>query len=263
MGRLIAGDLQQHEATIERGLQTMGQVAHALRTIRDDRLFEEAGYTSWATYLERRWQRTDRWARLIVEGDAVVSQVAEHLPADVPPPTRLADAQALAGLPPEQAADIWEEAVEEAGPTPPKRVVQEKRAAKTAAAAQAPATTVAPEQVAVVRDGLKRALPGDIAATFVEAAEFKSVLEMVGQMEAAIVGLAEKQCGRAINLAELRRVLAELGRGLTMAKPHTECAKCRRRINRDCLVCHGRGWVTKTVYKASRCEGDDKWLLGN
>lgn len=261
MGRLIAGDLHRHEATIERGLQTMGQVAHALRTIRDERLYEEAGYQTWTAYLESRWQRTDRWARLIVEGDSSLTAVAEHLPATVPPPTRLSDARALSGLSADEAADIWEDAVKEAGPTPPRKVIEKKRAERTETAQAQPA--VEPARVAVVKDGLKRSLSGDMATIFVEAADFKLVLDQASQLEAAITQLAERQCGRAINLAELRRVIEELRRGITMAKPHTECAKCRRVVNRNCLVCHGRGWVTKASYKATTCQGDEKWLLGN
>src|ERR1043166_1869785 len=47
--------LADYEAVIERGIQTFADVAAALLSIRERRLYEERGYRNFAQYCEARW----------------------------------------------------------------------------------------------------------------------------------------------------------------------------------------------------------------
>jgi len=57
-----AGTLANLERVIERGLETFIEVGEALTRIRDERLYREAGYSSFETYCQQRWKHRRSWA---------------------------------------------------------------------------------------------------------------------------------------------------------------------------------------------------------
>lgn len=62
-----AGNLVSYETIIGRRLRDFVSVSHALRTIRDERLYREAGYRSFEAYCQERWG-IERWrARQMIE----------------------------------------------------------------------------------------------------------------------------------------------------------------------------------------------------
>jgi hypothetical protein len=57
-----AGTLAHLEGVIERGLQTFIEVGEALLRIREERLYREAGYSSFEAYCQQRWGHRRAWA---------------------------------------------------------------------------------------------------------------------------------------------------------------------------------------------------------
>lgn len=102
-------ELLEAEQTIRQGRQTFLAVGHALRVIRDKRLYREK-YRNFEMYLEEEWEMGSAHAYRLMDAAQVV--------ADLSPigelPTNEAQARELKPVPPEQRQQVWQEAVETA-----------------------------------------------------------------------------------------------------------------------------------------------------
>ena len=115
--------LAQYEAVIERGLQSFWQVGMALKNIREQELYKKAGYKSFETYCQARWDMKSRYAydlsgsaevfnniKLCANAHSLTGNNSQILPItefQVRPLTKLNTTE-------EQVA-AWKYAVEEAG----------------------------------------------------------------------------------------------------------------------------------------------------
>lgn len=252
---LARSDLARHETVIAQGLQSLVQIADSLRAIRDNRLYESAGYGDFESYVAERWQRSVRWAQLTIQSADVAHEIRQHLPNDVTPPARIADTQALKGLPPEVAADIWTEVVEEHGDTPTAEQVR-TAVGKSRTETSTPVVEVIP----AAKDKLKRDVPAHLAEVFNCREAFRLVRDNVRDVEQALEKLAQHPGGRQVQDGELRRLLREFLNCLRSGEPHTECARCRRSPNSNCKICLGTGWVTRGRHEANVTAGDAEWL---
>lgn len=97
--------LAEAEARIEAGLATFMEVGQALVTIRDGRLYRE-DHGTFEDYCRDRWGFTGRRARQLIDAAEIGTTV---------PVANEGQARALAGLPPEQASEVYE-ATKAAGP---------------------------------------------------------------------------------------------------------------------------------------------------
>jgi hypothetical protein len=67
--------LADYEQQIEQSFDRIGQ---ALAAIRDNDLYREAGYTSFAEYIKIRWARSDSWARQLISAGIVQDRLANE-----------------------------------------------------------------------------------------------------------------------------------------------------------------------------------------
>lgn len=105
------------EAVVERGLATFVEVGLALLEIRERRLFEEAGYTTFTDYCKCRWGFSDSRGRQLVAAAETVTTVTA---GGLPPPSSERVARELAPLAredPEAAREVWEEVSGNGEPT--------------------------------------------------------------------------------------------------------------------------------------------------
>jgi len=123
MSAMLAGDvivagetpatLADAEAIIERGMASFVDVGRALTTIRDQRLYLEAGFTDFESYSRQRWgwtrTRSDYLIAAVSASDTVTTVVGIG-------PVNERQARELSVLKeePEQMAEAWKEAVAEA-----------------------------------------------------------------------------------------------------------------------------------------------------
>lgn len=222
----LTSQLAACEARIETHLQTVADMAAALREIRDKKLYTAGGYDSWAEYVSQRWNRSDRWARLIVESDDTLGQIRDKVPDGVPPPSRIADAAALAGMDPAEAADVWTASVSEAGGgTPTAKTIRDVRR----------------------RSEATRSKPADQTSMLLGGrSEFVAACRSCKELLRLIATLGEQAHGSAIQISECRRVVNELIEMVQSAEPHALCSVCRpSSIDRACKICRGRGFITK------------------
>ncbi len=102
-------ELQQYEATIERGLKTFVDVGNALLAIRDGRLYRQE-YGTFEEYCRERWGMTRQNAnRLIAASETVL--VLEPIGSK---PENESQIRPLTSLKPEQQREVWQRAVESA-----------------------------------------------------------------------------------------------------------------------------------------------------
>jgi hypothetical protein len=105
--------LAHYEQIIAQGIKTFVEVGRALTAIRDQHLYRES-YGTFEDYLRERWDLSRPYAYQLMEASAVVENVSAT--ADIVPVNE-AQARPLATLPPEQQAEVWQEAVRTAPPS--------------------------------------------------------------------------------------------------------------------------------------------------
>jgi|GEM_PF-2245920 len=104
-------ELEQHEATIEQGLQSFLTVGEALMGINARRLYR-AKYSSFQDYCRDRWGIGRERAYQLMGAAEVVANLSTNLSTIVDSaPANEAQARPLTALPPDQQAAAWKEAV--------------------------------------------------------------------------------------------------------------------------------------------------------
>lgn len=120
----VSGDelaqLEQHEATIERGLKTFVEVGTALLAIRDGRLYR-AQFGTFEEYCAVRWGITRKHGNKLIAAAEVVNNISANgvelhnssSPIGVIPSTE-SQARPLTKLEPEEQPIVWQRAVDTA-----------------------------------------------------------------------------------------------------------------------------------------------------
>lgn len=106
-----AGELNQYESIIERGLKTFWEVGAALMAIRDARLYR-AKYATFEDYCRERWGMTNRNASYLISASSVVSNLGRTLPIL---PLAVSQTVPLASLPPQKQVEVWQNVLNETG----------------------------------------------------------------------------------------------------------------------------------------------------
>ena len=113
--------LTEHEAVIERGIQTFYEVGMALADIRDRKLYRASNRT-FEEYCQGRWQMTGSRAYQMIDAANVVSTIVE---TEVPPPVNEGQARELGRVPEPERAAVWSETVERTEGKPTAAAVRE------------------------------------------------------------------------------------------------------------------------------------------
>jgi len=100
-------ELEQHEAVIERGLNTFVDVGRALLAIRHRKLYRQE-YGTFEEYCHRRWDITPRHGRRLIAAAQVVDNIGPMGPIL---PSTERQARELARLEPEEQREVWQELV--------------------------------------------------------------------------------------------------------------------------------------------------------
>lgn len=113
--------LTEHEAVIERGIQTFYDVGIALADIRDRRLYR-AAHRTFEEYCQGRWQMTGSRAYQMIDAANVVSTIVE---TELPPPANEGQARELGRVPAAERTEVWAETVERTDGRPTAAAVRE------------------------------------------------------------------------------------------------------------------------------------------
>lgn len=111
-----SASLSELEIRVERGLQAFAEVGLALMAIRDRRLYVDAGFSSFASYLRERWNLSRPYGYQLIDAARVARELSAC--ADIPPPGNEAQARELAPLLrkyPDEVVPLWRAVVEQYG----------------------------------------------------------------------------------------------------------------------------------------------------
>jgi hypothetical protein len=196
--------LEHYERIIAQGFKTFVEVGQALVAIRDQRLYRQ-DYGTFEDYLRQRWDLSRPYAYQLIDASVTVqnlSATADILPANE------AQARPLTSVPPDQQAEVWQEAVKTAPPSGitaahVKKTVSRAKATSTGTKpakpkSPAPEPRVPPRQR--VQDGLFTVLSmvkgkdawkmlGDLAQQLSSYAEEHEDPNLMQRMEQALLPL--------------------------------------------------------------------------
>lgn len=113
--------LAEHEAVIERGIQTFYEVGMALATIRNQKLYR-AEHSTFEEYAQQRWNMSRTRAYELMSASTVVSAIAD---TEMPAPANEGQARALSRVPEPERAEVWRETVDRTNGKPTAAAVRE------------------------------------------------------------------------------------------------------------------------------------------
>lgn len=253
--------LEDNEAVIKRGLIQVWEVAAALADIREQKQYRDAGFKTFEEYCQERWNFSRQYAASLIQAKEVVENVREQVNKSVDNlstrvdklPTQEAQTRAIRQATKEPAvqAEVWVQAVEDAGgeqPTAPQI---------KAAAAKVTASKVSdlPEEEdefadAGPLDHFGKPVDAAFADAFSERDAFKAVLSDISVLKRKIKALAHGAGGKWLFFQEAESALRDLKIVVDFAMPYTECGFCQRdpKKRESCTACKHRGWVCEKAY---------------
>lgn len=121
-------DLMEHEKAIEAGITSMLDMGYSFEKIRDGRKYKAAGYSNFDDYCQQRWGMGRSQVDRVIGACQIAREVT---PIGGISPSHESQVRPLKALPdPEDRADAWNEAVEEADGEQPTAKQVEKAVAK-------------------------------------------------------------------------------------------------------------------------------------
>ena len=269
----IPRTLRDNEAVIKRGLTQVWEVAAALADIREQKQYLEAGCKTFEEYCEQKWNFKRNYANKLIQGVEVFDNVRDNLNkqvnnlgTSVPKPVQLPETEWQARAvrqatdDPQEQAEVWTQAVEDAGGEQPTAPQIKQAASKVTASKTAPPPAEEPEPAKLCDKFGPLAL--NLVPLWSTLAEAKEAEKKVRDLERAIKELAKKPVGSRINTTPVNSAIAAIKQALKLGVPFTECFKCQRKLQADCNLCRGSGWINESEYSGRRTEGGDRWLKG-
>jgi hypothetical protein len=270
----IPRTLRDNEAVIKRGLTQVWEVAAALADIREQKQYREAGFKTFEDYCQERWQFNRDYASKLIQGAEVFSNVRDNVNKAVnnlsttvdkpemplPETERQTRAVRQATDDPQQQAEVWTQAVEDAGGEQPTAPQIKQAAAKVTASKTSPPSAEEPEPAKLCDEFGPLAL--HLVPLWSRLAEVKEIEKVVRDLKKRIKAIAKTEVGSRVNTTPVDAAIRAIEQALKLGVPHTECFKCQRKLQADCNLCRGTGWINESEYSGRRTEGGDRWLKG-
>lgn len=262
----IPRTLKDNEAVIQRGLIQVWEVAAALADIREQKQYREAGFKTFEDYCQQRWNFSQQYATSLIRGHEVVSNIEDtQTPTEttvslLPTTERQTRAIREATKEPAVQAEVWVQAVEDAGGEQPTAPQIKAAAAKVTASKTDDPPEDEPEQAGPVDEFGKR-LPEYLADVFATDQEFSELATLLTTVKKRINALCSGPGGRWLDRQDMLDDLQNLQTAVKFGKPFTECGMCRRDEKRreKCDTCKHRGWVCKRAFEQHDAAGK-AWL---
>ena len=108
-------------------------------------------------------------------------------------------------------------------------------------------------------DAYKVPVSPAVVEAFAACTEFRSLMVAISACKTRVDGIVGKPGGEWVDGQEANRLLEQARILLRFAMPHTECAKCRRKIDKKCPACNGLGWVNESIERGSFSADDKEW----
>ena len=262
----IPRTLKDNEAVIQRGLTQVWEVAAALADIREQKQYLEGGFKTFEEYCQTRWQFSQQYATSLIRGVSVVENLNNNLNKTETRvsvlPHQEAQTRAIreATKEPEEQAAVWVQAVEDAGGEQPTAPQIREAAAKVTASKTAPPPAEEPEPAKLCDEFGPLAL--HLVPLWSRLAEVKEIEKVVRDLKKRIKTIAKSEVGSRINTTPVDAAIRAIEQALKLGVPHTECFRCQRKVQADCNLCRGSGWINESEYSGRRTEGGDRWLKG-
>lgn len=263
----IPRTLQDNEAVIKRGLIQVWEVAAALADIREQKQYREAGFKTFEEYCETRWNFSRVYAHHLMAGVGVVENLKSEVLTTVnvlPATERQTRAIREATKEPAVQAEVWVQAVEDAGgeqPTAPQ--IREAAAKVTASKTHEPTEDDDEGEEAGPVDEFGKRVPEYLGEVFATDSEFGELATLLTTVKKRINALCSGPGGRWLDRQDMLDDLQNLQSAVKFGKPFTECGMCRRDAKRrdKCDTCKHRGWVCKRAFEQHDAAGK-AWLEG-
>lgn len=257
----IPRTLADNEAVIKRGLIQVWEVAAALADIREQRQYLEAGFKTFDDYCKSRWNFNKQYASSLIQAREVVENIRGQVNVSVndlstmvdkfPENERQTRIIREATKEPAVQAEVWVQAVEDAGGEQPTAPQIREAAAKVTASKTAPPPEEDDEFAdAGPLDHFGKAVDPAFADAFAERDAFKAVLSDISVLKRKIKALAHGAGGKWLFFQEAESALRDLKIVVDFAMPYTECGFCQRdpKKRETCTACKHRGWVCEKAY---------------
>ena len=210
-------------------------MANTLIQVRDDKLWEEGGYTGFEQYVNEELGYGKQWVYKLMK----TPEVAEIIP--VTNPTVAAE---LVALPEERWEEAWDNAKQIAATNEPSgRHV--RRAVKAIKDGRSVEEEI--ERVSLLKHPEMEVVTPIIINLEVAQSKFEAILDSMREIYHEINALAQEKDGVWIDMSFIKTDFKNIGNALRFAKPHADCIFC---AGDGCEKCLDSGMLNKERFDA-------------
>ena len=227
-------DFLKFEQVIEKGKQSFVEVGMALLQIRDRRLYRHK-FETFEDYCQKRWGWTADYGRKLIAATSAVQGLTEKTKTKV---STAGAARALVSVPEKERSAVVEKAASTGKPVTAKSI----NAARSA--------IVEAEVILCDETGYK--VPTELVILWQRGSEIQQLLTSITRVKSAVSNAQGDKDAlyKEVNYSAVLADLTNAYNGLNRAKPYAVCPKCsgRTTISKSCLMCGGRGIVSKLMW---------------
>jgi hypothetical protein len=228
-------ELLKQEKIVRDGKDTFVRVGCALAVIQFKRLYRQQ-YPNFSNYCEKKWGFTRQYAHDLIKGAAAVQALPKDLSTIV---DNAGAATALAEVPAEQQASVV------------RKIKKSKKPATAAAITQTAAEVAKPraeKPVAKVleKDEIGYDIPEGIMLIWNRRDEVKELQKAISKVKCHVENALAKNDALFAELdvlftSEVKSIYTKI----SMALPYCVCPQCNGRDFKNCVLCKGRGFISK------------------
>jgi hypothetical protein len=228
-------ELNKCEKVIRDGEDTFVKVGAALEKIRDKRLYR-AKYDTFEEYCQERWGFGRRYANLMIQSGVAVKSLPKDLGTIVP---NLEAGKALAKVPVENRAEVVQTIKKSNKPATAVAITQ------TAAEVAKPRAEK-PVAKVLEKDEIGYDIPEGIMLIWNRRDEVKELQKAISKVKCHVENALAKNDALFAELdvlftSEVKSIYTKI----SMALPYCVCPQCNGRDFKNCVLCKGRGFISK------------------
>jgi hypothetical protein len=222
---------------IQKGEESFFEWVNCLMIMRDKKLYRK-NYKTFEEYCQKKLSKSRQYINGLIKGVAAVKALPKHLESMLSNPRASA---ALASVPKEDQSKVVEEIKKEGKPATAKAIKE-----KAAEVAKPKVEKVEPPKI---RCETGCVIPKDLEGLWSRRNEVKELMASISEVKCHIeAAIKDKDPLYGEIKNDLVAQLGQVRHGIGYAMPYAIC-KCNGKLRSTCLICHGRGFVSKQRYE--------------
>lgn len=220
---------------IQKGEESLLEWVNCLMIMRDKKLYRK-NYKTFEEYCQKKLSKSRQYINGLIKGVAAVKALPKHLESQL---SNLKAAATLGSVPEKDQSKVVEEIVKEGKPVTAKSI-KEKAAEVAKPKVEKPAVLV------LEKDEIEYDIPVGIITVWNRREEVRELQRAISKVKCHVENALANDDSLfaeldALFTSEIKSIYLKIG----TAMPYCVCPQCNGRDFKNCILCKGRGFISK------------------